>query len=229
MRESLPVACDPLCSFRETLSSVSRWQFLKLLAKPAFVTSRADLQPGRLLASPPASLPPAFRCTEPRGRGRRTAQGVSNADSSNKPKICEHWNFWEERVFYRRKWCVGGFLEVQLLVSWVYFKHQSILRGERNDYTEKELSQLFFKRRNFTFVSLPNCASSLLPLPGVPHWTRLPGSASGPSGAVCGVPGAERGNRVTGNRECSRRDCSVSRVAKLFDLLTHFIGIRKTT
>lgn len=100
---------------------------------------------------------------------------------------------------------------------------------ERNDYTEKELSQLFFKRRNFTFVSLPNCASSLLPLPGVPHWTRLPGSASGPSGAVCGVPGAERGNRVTGNRECSRRDCSVSRVAKLFDLLTHFIGIRKTT
>lgn len=89
-RESLPVACDPLCSLRAMLSLVSRWQFLKLLAKPAFVTSRADLQHWRLLASPPASLPPVFRCTEPRGHGRRTAQGVRNADSSNKPEICEH-------------------------------------------------------------------------------------------------------------------------------------------
>lgn len=47
-----------------------------------------------------------------------------------------------------------------------------------------------------------------------------------PVGAVTQGQGKES---VPGNRECSGRDCSVSRVAKSFDLLTHFVGIRKTT
>lgn len=67
---------------------------------------------------------------------------------------------------------------------------------ERNDYTEKELSQLFFKRRNFTRVSLPNWASSLLPLP------KGPGSRTGrvcpallrdPAGLCVGFQGQREG------------------------------------
>lgn len=39
----------------------------------------------------------------------------------------------------------------------------------------------------------------------------------------------KKGNIVTGNTKCSLRNRSVSTVEKLFDLLTHFIGIGKTT
>lgn len=39
----------------------------------------------------------------------------------------------------------------------------------------------------------------------------------------------KKGNIVTGNTKCSVRNRSLSTVEKLFDLLTHFIGIGKTT
>ena len=114
---------------------------------------------------------------------------------------------------------------------------------ERNDSmvsTEKKLCQLFLNEETSSM-----CEASLdFPLlhlhmgndclRRLTFWQYLQGVSFRTSGLSLGDgqpshPGGKGRDAVTGNGECSFRNYSLSTVEKLFDLLTHFIGIGKTT
>lgn len=163
-------------------------------------------------------------------------------------------SFWGgENVLQKEALC-GELLEVGWLLSSVSCNYRSIFSCARNKWLrglnrEKVMPTLFFflrKKLHLYVTTLRIFFFFLLNL----HKGKLfngedwlsgsicDGSHSEPGGTSLGYwqhchPGGKKkkkkGNIVTGNTKCSLRNRSLSTVEKLFDLLTHFIGIGKTT
>ena len=111
-----------------------------------------------------------------------------------------------------RKWLYGFNKEKVLptLFNWRNFFHVLLLTGF--------LSSWLFARGNYPMKD-PNPSCSIC---DVSH--SEPGGLSTDDWQYFYLEGKRR-NPVTGNSECGFRNCCLSRVEKLFDLLTHFIGI----
>lgn len=172
-------------------------------------------------------------------------------------RMNNHWVFWIDESFWggenvlQKEVLCGGLLEVWWLLFSVSYNYHSILSCERKKWLrdlnrEKVMPTLFFLRKKlhlhvttlriFFFFSLLNLhKGKLFHGEDWPSGSTCDGSHPEPGGSSlgywqhCHPGGKKKGNMVTGNTKCSLRNHSLSTVEKLFDLLTHFIGIGKTT
>lgn len=174
-------------------------------------------------------------------------------------RMNNHWVFWIDESFWggenvlQKEALCGELLEVGWLLSSVSCNYRSIFSCARNKWLrglnrekvmptlffffKEETSSLCYYSPDFFFFPPKSSQGEAIQWRRLTFWQYLRWVSSRTWWDVPRLLAAlsprgqkkKKGNIVTGNTKCSLRNRSLSTVEKLFDLLTHFIGIGKTT